>query len=87
MEIGEFRDQQSHIEMAIYGSLYGSGDQMVETGRFRFSLGKVGGVESGSYLAPWILCFAVRGYCTVRQIYFLKNGFYLNKCFKYTTII
>ncbi len=48
-------------------------DQMVETGRFRFSLGKVGGVESGSYLAPWILCFAVRGYCTVRQIYFLKK--------------
>ncbi len=35
-------------------------DQGVKTGRFSYTVCKMGGVGSGSNIAPWILCSAVR---------------------------
>ncbi len=51
-----FRDQ-GWRSVGLEVEMCGFRDQGVEIGRFRC---KMGGVGSGSNLAPWILCSAVR---------------------------
>ncbi len=47
------------IRVGLGVEIGGFRNQGVDTGRFRY-ICKVGGVGSGSNLAPWIFCSAVR---------------------------